>query len=328
MRALVAQIDPQPAGLGLAVAGRQHGHRRVVGMDHACPPSRARRSARRAGAAATPPCPSSRPACCDRDRGRRARRSRPGDRAGRWSAYFDMITCARTLAPAMRARDRHRRHGRLRHRLALGARVGRPHMAHHLEAAGHVLQDLGHVLADLAQALGAAARAQRRRPARASPRGAANARAACGAASSRAMRPAQDHRLRGLGHVRRSPAVALDLLELQLQLLDLALDALRRLAERHPLQPRQLELQLLGFQRLGDETDLPRSSASRIGQRALRASASSTVDRARSAAAAACRTQVTSSRSPAIPRPSAATCVEEFASRCLPATSTAAPASA
>ena len=34
MRALVAQIDPQPAGLGLAVAGRQHGHRRIVGMDH------------------------------------------------------------------------------------------------------------------------------------------------------------------------------------------------------------------------------------------------------------------------------------------------------
>jgi hypothetical protein len=35
MRALIAQIDPLSAGLGPARAWSQHGHRRVVGMDHA-----------------------------------------------------------------------------------------------------------------------------------------------------------------------------------------------------------------------------------------------------------------------------------------------------
>jgi len=41
-------------------------------------------------------------------------------------------------------------------------------------------------------------------------------------------------------------------------LLDLALDALRRGAERHSLQARELELQLLGFQRLVDQAGLGR----------------------------------------------------------------------
>lgn len=45
----------------------------------------------------------------------------------------------------------------------------------------------------------------------------------------------------------------LDLFKAQLQLRDLALDALAGLAELHPLQPCQLEPERLGFQRLGDE---------------------------------------------------------------------------
>jgi hypothetical protein len=121
-------------------------------------------------------------------------------------------------------------------------------MAHHLEAAGHVLQDLGHVLADLARTLGTAARAS-------TGGGLVPLLAAWQVLGQLAARLLLERcgrrriiRLRGLGHV---SACRLDLLESQLQLFDLALDALRRLAERHPLQPRQLELQLLRFQRLG-----------------------------------------------------------------------------
>src|ERR1700739_1429782 len=32
-RPVVAYIGPEPSGLGLAVAGREHGHRRIVGME-------------------------------------------------------------------------------------------------------------------------------------------------------------------------------------------------------------------------------------------------------------------------------------------------------
>ena len=35
MRTLVAQIDPEPSGLGLARSWREHLDRRVIGMDHA-----------------------------------------------------------------------------------------------------------------------------------------------------------------------------------------------------------------------------------------------------------------------------------------------------
>jgi hypothetical protein len=35
VRALIAQVDPLPAGLGPTRAGSQHRHRRVVGVDHA-----------------------------------------------------------------------------------------------------------------------------------------------------------------------------------------------------------------------------------------------------------------------------------------------------
>jgi hypothetical protein len=35
MRALIAQVDPLPAGLGPARTGSEHRHRRIVGVDHA-----------------------------------------------------------------------------------------------------------------------------------------------------------------------------------------------------------------------------------------------------------------------------------------------------
>ena len=186
-------------------------------------------------------------------------------------------------------------------------------MAHHLEAAGRVLQDLGHVLADLAQTLATAARAS------AGGRlvlllaawqmlGQLAARLLLGRCGRRWI-----IRLRGLGHV-RARRCRLDLLELQLQLFNLALDALRRLAEGHPLQPRQLELQLLGFQRLGQQSGFGRN------QPTLQL-----IDVVGKVCGAAHADAIRCFAS--IPRPSAAMCVEEFASRCLPATLTAAPAS-
>ena len=96
-------------------------------------------------------------------------------------------------------------------------------MVHDFEATGHVLQDLGHVLADLAQALGAAARAS-------AGGGLVSLLAAwqmLGQLAARLLlgrRCRRRSRLQGLGHVgaRRR---RLDLIELQLQLFDLALDA-------------------------------------------------------------------------------------------------------
>src|SRR5262245_27496698 len=60
--------------------------------------------------------------------------------------------------------------------------------------------------------------------------------------------------------------IALQLLELQFQLLDLAFDALRRGAKRHALQTRELELELLGFQRFVDQTGLGRVA---LGNRSI-----------------------------------------------------------
>jgi hypothetical protein len=34
MQALVTQIDPLPVGVGLAIARREHGHRRIIAMDY------------------------------------------------------------------------------------------------------------------------------------------------------------------------------------------------------------------------------------------------------------------------------------------------------
>ena len=158
MRALVTQIDPQPAGLGLAVAGRQHGHRRVVGMDHG---ARHHVLANAISERAQQPRRLAHPVgqCAAIEIEAVARVDLGLAIEGKMVGVLRHDHMCEDAGAGHRTRDRHRRHGRLCHRLALGARVGRPHMAHHLEAAGHVLQDLGHVLADLAQALAAAARA-------------------------------------------------------------------------------------------------------------------------------------------------------------------------
>ena len=141
-------------------------------------------------------------------------------------------------------------------------------MTHHLEAAGDVLEDLGHILTHLAQPIAAAGatcgrcRLVRRRRARQMLRQLATALllASFGRLLIR-------YRLRR-GGGRVLSLVALQLLELQLQLLDLALDALRRGAKRHPLQTRELELELLGFQRFVDQTGLGRVA---LGNRSIRA---------------------------------------------------------
>lgn len=97
-------------------------------------------------------------------------------------------------------------------------------MAHNLEAAGHVLQHLAHVLANLAQTLGTAAMAH------------AGSRLVSllpawqmlGQLAARLLLTRFERCRRGLREFgqARDRRCRLDLLELQLQLLDLALDAL------------------------------------------------------------------------------------------------------
>ena len=159
MWALVAQVDPQTTGPGLAdSAGCQHGHRRIIGMDHG---ARHHVLANAIGERAQQPRRLAHPVgeCAAIEFEAVARVDLGLAVEGKMVGVLRHDHVCEHAGAGHRTRDRHRRHGRLYHRLALGARVGRPHMAHHFEAAGHILQNLGHVLADFAQALEAAARA-------------------------------------------------------------------------------------------------------------------------------------------------------------------------
>ena len=254
MRALVAQIDPQAAGLGLAVAGRQHGHRRVVGMDHAARhhllanpvgerPQQPRRSL---------PTQSARvrtveiDAVAGIDLGLAIERNVVAI-LGRWPrapAGLGRPGRAGSAAPASAPASWPRTCGTSR----------RAHMAHHLEAAGDVLQDLGHVLADLAQPLAAAAGTGGRGGSCVSV-GAADARAAGGARFFSGELQAIGGGCRPAAAARLAPRPA-SLSSSSSFSSSCSISRLMRSddgAERHPLQTRQLELQLLGFQRLGDQ---------------------------------------------------------------------------
>ncbi|CAA7627334.1 conserved hypothetical protein [Magnetospirillum sp. SS-4] len=152
--------------------------------------------------------------------------------------------------------DRQARHRGLHHGFAGPARQGRADMADDLEASGHVVQDLGDVLADLAQHAAAgrtgagpgmnhlAARQMRRQRA-----------ATTMTALARLGR-------RNLGAcLARGPirsGADLQILQHQFELLDLAVQLLRGAAKLLPPQPRDLHLERLDLQALGDQTGLRR----------------------------------------------------------------------
>ena len=194
-------------------------------------------------------------------------------------------------------------------------------MAHDLEASRHVLEHLRHILADLAHPLSAATRA-----------GARGGLMDQGHASEMLGQLATGllfRRFSGLGCGLRLDGRCrfgrrrLDLLELQLQLLDSAINPLGGLAERHAPQPSEFELQLLRFERLGDE---PRLCGDKL-RVARDDQALQHLDIVRKVISVKCHADLLHCFA-IIPRASVASSVVEHASRCLPATSRAAPASA
>ncbi len=180
-RPLVADIGPQPSGLGLAGARRQHRHRRVVDVQHL--------RAHHLGGERV-------------DQRRQRRRGRPDPTGQRRGFQADalagedlglaierqMIVVLRyddmgeQPRPGAAAGDRVIGRRRCDHGVAGAARQLLADMPDHLEAAGHVVEGLGHILADLAQRAAAGRTGARRRDA--SLLRAADDRAAVGAPAS------------------------------------------------------------------------------------------------------------------------------------------------
>jgi hypothetical protein len=151
------------------------------------------------------------------------------------------------------ALDRQRGHRRLRHRLAGPAGERGPDVAHHLEPARAVLQDLGDVLAHLAQraAAGVARAAPGGQVLDITSRQAVRQRLAATAWRLLLGCLGGDGLVLGVVGTARGGDVGQHLVEPQLQLLDLARQALRRSAEPLMPQPRDLHPQPLRLQRLG-----------------------------------------------------------------------------
>ncbi len=232
--AVVAHVYPQPTSAGLAMARRQHRHGRVVGMQLA----RLQRLLRQRldqrlqqGACAADPVRQGRAlqlnAFTGVDRALPVQRQMIGI-----LGHQDVGEQARACHTA---RDRPRRRFALHDPLAAGARQLGPNVPDHPEARGHILQHLRAVLAQAAQ-------------------GTATSRAAAGGLvddllARQVVRqrptcwPANNSILRSCCGARRR--ALLGVLQLQLQLGDLAFDLLRRSAELLPPQPRQLRLQSL-----------------------------------------------------------------------------------
>jgi hypothetical protein len=148
------------------------------------------------------------------------------------------------------ARRRHRRCGRLGNGIAGAAGIFRPHVADRLEAAGHVVQHRGHVLAQLAHA-------------------AAAGRANAGAVTLALMEDLKARQvigerlalwlrtrggwsfgLNGLDPGDLFGLAGLQFPKLQLQLFNLARNALRGPAKLHPAQLSDPKAQFFNLQRL------------------------------------------------------------------------------
>ena len=155
VRALIAQIDPEPARLRLARARRQHIDRRVVGMHntagHHLGCSQLDERGEQPGHVAEP---FGALAAIDLDAGARIDLGLAIERNVVAELGDDHVReKARVDHAAWNGQLRHRR---LHHRLAFFARAGRAHVADHLEARRHVGQHLGDALAHGAQRVAAA----------------------------------------------------------------------------------------------------------------------------------------------------------------------------
>jgi hypothetical protein len=240
-RPLVAHVDPEPSGLGLAGARRQHRHRRVVDMQGV-------RGHRLSG---------------ERINQRRQSRGRRTDPAGQGRglqadalAGEDLgLAVERQVVVVLRDDDVRQqpgagaatgdrvvgRRGR-DHRLAGPAGELLAHVPDHLEAARHIVEGLGRLLADPAQsgaAIGAGAGGGMQH---------LFARQMLGQQPARRLlfldRFLDDRRHLGRGSRQALGLVALQALDRQLELLDLARQLLRGPPELGAPVARQLELQL------------------------------------------------------------------------------------
>jgi hypothetical protein len=150
VRALVAQIDPQAPGLGLAGTRREHRDRSVVAMDHAsghdvgC--DQLDKGRQQPGDVAEP---FSELAAVDVEAGARADLGEPVERD--MIAEFGDHDVGQETGIDHAARNREGRHRRLHHRFALPARAGGAYVAVDLDVAGHVAEHLGDTLAHVTQ---------------------------------------------------------------------------------------------------------------------------------------------------------------------------------
>ena len=256
MRPFVAKIDPEPAFLGLAVAGGEHRHGRVIGVDDAA----------RHDVAADPV---------------RQRLHQPGGLANparqRGAVEFHAVAGVNLSLAVKRQviaelRDQHmsqkagsacargmgkRWHRHLRHRLAFAAGAGGADMADHFEAAGNVFEDFGDVLAHFAHETAANRTGAGRFVNNIA------ARQRFGQLAPLLLRRCLFLRRlgglrcrRGSGRRFRLGLRRLDLFELEFELLQFAPHALRGGAEGHALQARNLSFQLFGFKRLQQKASL------------------------------------------------------------------------
>jgi len=164
-------------------------------------------------------------------------------------------------------RRRHRRCGRLGNGITGAAGIFGPHVADHLEVARHVIQHLGHVLAQLAHATAAG-----RADAGAITLGLMQhllARQMIGERLTLWFFPHASWRLglAGFGPGDILGRAGLQLFKLQLQLFDLAGDALGGPAKLHPAQPGNLKAQFFDLQRLQLHRGLGRLQLTLAGQR-------------------------------------------------------------
>ncbi len=263
--ALVAQIDPQPAGLGLAGAGGQHIDGRVVGMDDA---SRHDMRGNQLDQRVQEPRDLTEPfgelAAIDIKARPRIDLGLPIE--GQVITELGDDDVGEEARVDHAARNGKLRHRRLHHRLALPAGARRTYVTDHLEARRHVGQHLGDRLADVAQLRPAAGLAHARRP--------VNDIATW--ELGRQLATLLPLRRGGFGDRfilcggrrcggDRLGLRSLGLLQRQLQLLDGALDALGARRELLALEPCDLGFQLLDRKLRNDEAILGSSQFSLLG---------------------------------------------------------------